>query len=50
MSENAIMMENKIKEFKEKADRPDISDFDVERLIKSCGGNVDFAVSLIKNV
>ena len=41
--------QRKIKEFKEKANRPDASDNDVKKLIRACGGDVDKAVSLILN-
>lgn len=39
--------QRKIKEFKEKANRPDASDNDAKKLIRACGGDVDKAVSLI---
>jgi hypothetical protein len=39
--------QRKIKEFKEKANRPNASDNDVKKLIRACGGDVDKAVSLI---
>lgn len=39
--------QRKIKEFKEKANRPDASDNDVKKLIRACGGDVDKAVALI---
>lgn len=41
--------QRKIKEFKEKANRPDASDNDVKKLIRACGGDVDKAVSLIND-
>lgn len=41
------MDKQKIEEFKRKANRPMASDGDVEKLLTSCGGDVDLAVSLI---
>lgn len=40
-------LKSMINEFKRKANRPHAYEKDVERLLKSCGYDVDLAVSLI---
>ena len=41
-------LKEKIEDFKIKAERPHALDTDVEKLLRACGGNVELAVSLIK--
>lgn len=40
-------MDDKIKEFKRRANRPNAADEDVKRLLNACGGDVDLAVSMM---